>query len=134
MEYTCGTFDPNLSLWRSEPARRGNVRLVLGVAAFSVLVFVIVRSLPFLVADFRLGLQLDDIVAHDSVARAPNDVIRGDVVRCAENLGLPVTPDNVKVVGGGGYVSVKVDYTAEVNLKVYSWVLYFSDSSALHPL
>jgi hypothetical protein len=134
MEYTCGTFDPNVSVWRSEPARGGSIRLVVGGAAFSVLVFVLVRSLPFLVADFHLGLQLDDIVAHDSAARAPNGVIRGDVVRCAENLGLPVTPDNVKVSGGGGYVSVKVDYTVEVNLKVYTWVLYFSDSSTLHPL
>jgi len=134
MEYTCGTFDSKVSVWRSEPARGGSVRLVLGVAAFSLLVFIVVRSLPFLVADFHLGMQLDDIVTHDSEARAPIDVIRSDVVRCAENLGLPVTPDNVNVSGGGGYVSVKVDYTVEVDLKVYTWVLYFSDTSTLHPL
>jgi len=99
-----------------------------------VLVFVIVRSLPFLVADFRLGMQLDEIVAHDSAAGIPNGVIRDDVVTCAENLGLPVTADNVKVSGGGGEVSVRVDYTVAVDLKVYTWVLYFSDSFTLHPL
>ncbi|MGO9274573.1 MAG: hypothetical protein ACLQOO_30810 [Terriglobia bacterium] len=134
MDYICGTFDPKVSVWRSERASGGSVRLVLATAAFSVLIFIIVRSLPFLVADFHLGMQLDDIVAHDSAVQAPNEVIRGNVVRCAENLGLPVTPDNVKVSGGGGYVSVKVDYTVEVDLKVYTWVLYFSDSSTLHPL
>ncbi|HMD97213.1 MAG TPA: hypothetical protein VKM93_07800 [Terriglobia bacterium] len=134
MQYTCGTFDPKFSVWRSEPARGGSVRLVLGVAAFSVLVFIIVRSVPFLVADFQLGMQLEDVVAHDSAARAPNEVIRANVVRCAENLGLPVTADNVTVTGGGGYVSVKVDYTVEVDLKVYTWVIYFSDSSNLHPV
>jgi len=134
MEYSCGTYDHRVSVWPSESARGGSVRLVLAAATFSVLVFIIVRSIPFLVADFKLGMQLDDIVAHDSAVRAPNQVIRADVVRCAENLGLPVTEDNVIVSGGGGYVSVKVDYAVEVDLKVYTWPLYFSDSSALHPL
>jgi len=133
MEYICGTFDPKVSVWRSESARGGSVRLVLATVAFSVLVFVIARSLPFLLGDFHLGMQLDEIVAHDSAAGIPSRVIRDDVVRCAENLGLPVTADNV-TVSGGDYVSVKVDYSVEVDLKFYTWVLYLSDSSTLHPL
>ena len=134
MEYVCGTSDHKVNVWQYQPARGGSVRLVLGVAAFSVLAFVIARSLPFLVADFRLGMQLDDIVAHDSTVGSANDLIQADVVRCADTLGLPVAPDNVIVSGDGRYVSVRIDYRVRIDLKVYTWVLYFSHLSTLHPI
>jgi hypothetical protein len=134
MEYIDGAFDSKISVWRDGSVRGGSVRLVLGAVAFSVLVFIVARAAPFLMADFHLGMQLDEIVARDSAARASSEVIRRHVVTCAESLGLPVTADNVAVAGGGGDVSVKVDYSVEVDLKVRTWLLYFSHSSSLHPV
>jgi len=133
MEYACGAYDPKVCVWPA-PARGGTIRLVLGAVVFSIVVFVVARSVPFLIADFHLGMQLDDLVAHDSSTGAANDLIRADVVRCAENLGLPVTPDNVEVSGDGRFVSVKVNYRVEVDLKVYTWPIYFSHLSTLHPV
>ncbi len=61
--------------------------------------------------------------------RRPGNSIQEDVVAKAQELGLPVTSEQVKVEAMGSRVSVAVDYTVPVDLKVYTLELHFTPTA-----
>jgi hypothetical protein len=50
------------------------------------------------------------------------------VVAYAQDLGLPITPENVKV-SVSSRVTIDVDYTVPIDLSVYTLQLHFTPSA-----
>jgi hypothetical protein len=77
--------------------------------------------------------ELEDFIRQQNpfwlTQRAPADSVRNIILAKAKDLDLPVSADQVKVEAGGGRVTVNLDYTVPVDLKVYTLVLHFTPSA-----
>ena len=79
---------------------------------------------------YRSNSQLSDYI-RDRAVRAASDgssaeLLQAEVVHRAASLGLPVTLDDVRVATQSGAVSIKLNYTVPVDLKVVTWNLRFT--------
>jgi hypothetical protein len=108
--------------------REGLLKRVLVLGVLGGLLFAGLKAVPV----YRSSSQLSDYIRdrallasaeHPSAAR-----LQGDIVSYAAGLGLPVARENVQVATHPGSVSIKLDYTVPVNLRVFTWNLRFTPS------
>jgi uncharacterized protein (UPF0333 family) len=107
----------------------GRIKAILSILFLIIVIFVGVKVIPVYVNDY----ELDDYVRQQTpfwlTQRASADAIQKNVLDKAQDLGLPVTADNVKVRAPGSVVNVTLDYTVPVDLIVATLPLHFSHSS-----
>jgi uncharacterized protein (UPF0333 family) len=107
----------------------GRIKAILSILFLIIVIFVGVKVIPVYVNDY----ELDDYVRQQTpfwlTQRASPDAILKNVLDKAQDLGLPVTADNVKVRAPGSLVNVTLDYTVPVDLLVATLPLHFSHSS-----
>jgi len=111
---------------------RGRARTILTLAVALAVVYVAIKTVPICVQNYQLQDYLRQLVVRASVERTPPEAIRSEVVTFAQDLGLPVDRQNVKVTVTTK-VSLSVDYTVPVDLKIYTWVLHFTPSAENRP-
>ena len=105
------------------------------VKTFLVLMFLVAvvygsfKILPVYVNSY----ELEDFIRQQNpfwlTQRAPSDTVRNVILAKARDLDLPISADQVKVEAGGGRVTVSLDYTVPVDLKVYTLNLHFTPSA-----
>jgi hypothetical protein len=86
---------------------------------------VIAMVLPVLVNEYQFQDSLQEITRFATVNRKTNDQLQKAVLDEAQKEDLPVEADDVKVVSNGKNVTIDVDYSVTVDLKVYKWTLNF---------
>ena len=78
---------------------------------------------------YRSSSELSDYVRERAVRAAAESVpanrLQAEVASYAASLGLPVKPADVRVATHPGAVSIKLDYTVLVNLRLFRWNLRF---------
>ena len=108
--------------------REGLIKRILVLGFFAALIFGASKTLPV----YRSNSQLSDYIRDRAVRAAAEDCpaarLQAEVVNYASGLDLPVTRANVHVATRPGTVSIKLDYTVPVNLKVFTWNLRFTPS------
>lgn len=113
---------------RSEEGK-GTLKAILTVAFLVAVAYCGVKIIPVYVNSY----ELDDYIRQQNpfwvTQRASADAIRNNILAKAQDLGLPVSAEQVKVDTGGGRVAVHIDYTVPVDLKVYTLVLHFTPSA-----
>lgn len=103
-------------------------KLILTLGAMAAIAYIAVKTLPVYVHNYELKDYIGQLAIQATVSRAPAEGIRNNVVAKAQDLNLPVSPENVKVQAGHN-VTILVDYTVPIDLKVYTWVLHFKPSA-----
>lgn len=107
----------------------GRVKAILSIAFLIIVIFCGIKIIPVYVNSY----ELDDYIRQQTpfwlTQRARNDAIQKQILDKAQELGLPVTPDQVKVEATGTLVTVSLDYTVPVDLIVYTISLHFSPSA-----
>jgi uncharacterized protein (UPF0333 family) len=107
----------------------GRTKALLSLVFLVIVIFVGIKVIPVYVNDY----QLDDFVRQQTpywlTQRARADAIQKAVLDKAQDLGLPVTADNVKVEAPGSLVNVSLDYTVPVDLLVATLPLHFTHSA-----
>jgi hypothetical protein len=105
--------------------REGLLKKVLVLSVFAVFVLTAAKTASV----YRSSSQLSDYVRDRALRAAaesvPADRLQAEVARYAVSLGLPVRPGDVRVATHPGTVSIKLDYTVPVNLKLFTWNLRF---------
>ena len=88
------------------------------------------KTLPAYVNNFELQDHIQRLSTQLAVRTKPitPDSIRNEVVAFAQDHGVPLTADNVKVTIASR-VSISVDYTVAVDLMVYTLELHFTPSA-----
>lgn len=113
---------------RRSDSGRATLKTLLSIVFLVVVVYAGFKIIPVYVNSY----ELEDYIRQQNpfwlTQRAPADAIRNNILAKAKDLDLPVEPDQVKVEVGGG-VTVQLDYTVPVDLKVYTLQLHFSPSA-----
>ncbi|MGA2984755.1 MAG: hypothetical protein ABSG32_13150 [Terriglobia bacterium] len=103
---------------------------ILSLAFLAAVIFASYKIIPVYVKDY----QLDDYVQNQTpfwlTEHASADGIRKNVVAKAQDLSLPLAPEEVTVDANTNRVTVNIDYHVPVDLKVYTLPLHFTHSSA----
>jgi hypothetical protein len=112
---------------------KGRLKAVFALGILAATIYLGFKVIPPYVNNYDLSQHLQQ-VAEDAVvhripdAHAQEDKIKQDVVSYADDLGLPVSADNVKV-SAGSTVTIDLDYTVPIDLKVYTLMLHFTPST-----
>ncbi len=109
-------------------------KALLAVALFVVLVYLGIKLVPPFVNNYqfqediktvaRLATHAQSFAAHAQSRREEN--IREEVLRKAKDLGLPIKPDQVRVVKSNYGVNIDVRYNVMVETPAYTFNLKFN--------
>jgi hypothetical protein len=113
----------------SEEAQ-GRVKVLLSLLFIVSIIFIATRTLPVYVNNYQLEDHIRTLSTQLAVRTRPAtpDEVRNEVVAFAQDHGIPLTADNVKVVISS-HISISLDYTVPVDLLVYTLKLHFTPSA-----
>ena len=100
------------------------------MAFLAAIIFVAIKTIPPYVNNFQLQDHIQQLSIQLAVRTRPvtADEVRDEVVAFAQDHGVPLTADDVKVTITS-HVSISLDYTVPVDLKVYTLMLHFTPSA-----
>jgi hypothetical protein len=114
---------------RRSDSGKGTIKAILTVAFLVAVIYAGIKIIPVYVNSY----ELDDYIRQQNpfwvTQHASADAIRNNILAKAQDLGLPVSAEQVQVSAGGGRVAVNLDYTVPVDLKVYVLNLHFTPSA-----
>ena len=115
---------------RRSEAASGRFKALLSLAFLAAIIFVAIKTIPAYVNNFELQDHVRQLSVELAVRAKPvtPDEIRDEVVAFAQDHGVPLTADNVKVTIASR-VSISLDYTVPVDLMVYTLKLHFTPSA-----
>lgn len=107
----------------------GRAKAILSIAFLIIVIFCGIKIIPVYVNSY----ELDDYIRQQTpfwlTQRASADSIQKAILAKAQELDLPVTPEQVKVEVTGALVSVSLEYTVPVDLIVGTLPLHFAPSA-----
>jgi hypothetical protein len=108
---------------------KGTAKAIFALAFLAAVIFSCFKIIPVYVDNYQLQEYLRKETPFWLMQHVPADAIRNNILGEAEGLGLPLAADQVNVEASGNRVSVNIDYTVPVDLKVYTLLLHFTPSS-----
>ena len=112
-------------------SQRGAARAktLLALVVLVALVFSAIKIVPAYVNNYDMQDAMQQearFVFNPNTGRPKSmDDIRAELVKKAQQLGLPIKPDDIQVTQEGTKVSIAADYTIPVDLVVYQFTLHF---------
>ncbi len=104
--------------------------MAAGVLVLVALVVFGILLVPSYYKNWQFQGALEDAVAADgNLTRAP-ELLRVDVSNQAAGIGLPVRPEQVKVVQAPGKLKLEVAYFIRVDLPLYTVDLHFHPTAS----
>jgi hypothetical protein len=107
----------------------GRFKAYLSLAFVLFVIFVGIKVIPVYVNNYELNDYIREQTPYWLTQRAHAEFIQKSILNKAQDLGLPVTEDQVKVNAPGSIVTVSIDYTVPVDLLVYTLNLHFTPSA-----
>jgi hypothetical protein len=109
---------------------RGTFKALFALTVLGVVAFVAIKTIPPYVGNYELQDHIRQIAIQAAARTRPitPDEIRNEVIAFAQEQGLPVTAENVKVTITTK-VNIDLDYMVPVDLKVYTMMLHFTPSA-----
>ncbi len=115
---------------RRADSGKGTLRAILTVAVLAAIVYAATQILPVYVHNYELQDNLRQLSIQAMAGQRPTvESVRNAVLERAHDLDLPVKADDVKVVLTGGKITIDLDYTVPIDLKVYTLNLHFTPSA-----
>ena len=113
----------------SESGKSG-LRTIVTLAVLAGVAYVAAKTLPFYVANYQLQDYIRQLAVQATIQRTPAETLQQNIVGRANDLGLGVKNDDVKVTAVNGNVNINVDYQVPVALGSYVVYLHFTPSAA----
>lgn len=119
----------------NEYAQRGGARLnaLAALVVLAALVFTAIKVVPIYVSNYDMQDAMQQEARFGFYPMSGRmkslDDIRGDMLKKARDLGLPLRPDDLQVSEDGNKISISADYTVQVDLIVYQFSLHFHPQS-----
>jgi EAL domain-containing protein (putative c-di-GMP-specific phosphodiesterase class I) len=108
---------------------KGTAKAIFALAFLAAVGFSCIKIIPVYVNNYQLHEYIQNQTPFWLTQRASVDAIRSNILGRAQELGLPVAAEQVNVEASANRVSVNIDYTVPVDLKVYTLRLHFTPSS-----
>jgi hypothetical protein len=87
------------------------------------------KLVPPYSAEYQLNDKIQEIARFGVVERKTEEQIRESVFKTIQDLDIPATRDNIKVIASTSKVAITVDYTVPVDLLFYHVDLHFTPTS-----
>lgn len=103
-------------------------------ALFSLLVlffigYASVKMIPVYLSNYELQNYLDEQTPFWVTQHATEDAVKARVLAKAQELNLPISKEQMQVQASQAQVTVSIDYTVPIDLKVYTATLHFTPHS-----
>lgn len=112
------------------------LNLLITVAILGSLIFAAIQLIPPYFANYQLqdAIESESRFALTGYPKKTVDDIRDDVYNKAVDLGVPASKDNIEVDVQNGSVSIAMDYSVPIDLKVYQFTLQFHPHADNHSI
>ena len=107
----------------------GKLKAIIVTAILLLGVLAGVKVIPPYVAYYQLNDKVQEIARFGVVEHNTEDQIKEKVFKTIEDLEIPATRDNIKVIAGTSRVAISVDYTVPVDILFYHVDLHFTPNS-----
>jgi len=114
---------------RHSDSGNASIKTYLTLAFLACVVFAAFKILPVYVDSWEIEDYIRQQTPYWLTQRANGDVIRGRILEKARELNLPIDADQVQVDATSASVTVNLDYTVPVDLKVYTVKLHFTSAA-----
>jgi hypothetical protein len=104
-------------------------RLITGLAILTALATVLLMLAPVYIANYRFQRLMTGLVTSPSAASWSAADFRQRLVAQAQELALPVEPDEVKMSQSGGRTTVEIRYAVRRDFGLYQVDLHFRASA-----
>jgi hypothetical protein len=84
--------------------------------------------------EFQDAINTEAEYALSGYPKKTNDMIRQDVWKKAQDLGIPADPQDIQLDTSNGTVSISLDYSIPVDLYVYQFTLQFHPHADNHTI
>ena len=106
----------------------GRIKALLGVLVGAVVVYALWTAVPIYLAKFQFEDELAGIAKFS--ADHTEDQIHDEVMKKAQELGVPLQPENVHITKDSGRVVINTNYKVVVKLpNSKEWIFNFAPSS-----
>jgi hypothetical protein len=112
------------------------LNLLITLAILGSLIFGAAKLIPPYFANYQLqdAIESESRFALTGYPKKTVDDIRDDVFNKAVDLGVPASKDNIEVDVQNGSVSIAMDYSVPIDLKVYQFTLQFHPHADNHSI
>jgi hypothetical protein len=115
------------------PTRRaqrgaGKVKAIVWTALLVFLGYAAFKILPIYIAEYQLADRMQEEARFAVVNHYSEDRIRDNIYKTVQELEIPVTREQIKVLASPQLVQISLDYTVPVDLIVYKVDLHFTPS------
>jgi hypothetical protein len=113
------------------PTESGKITLnaIISLAFVAAVIFAGFKIIPVYVDNFQLQDYIQGQTPYWLTQRATAEAIRKTIITKGQDLDITLGDDDVTVQADQYKVTVKIDYTVPVDLKVYTLQLHFTPSS-----
>jgi len=113
-----------------EASGKGYPKLIFTLLVVGAIGYVAIKTVPNYVHNYELQDFIRQSAIRATVNRTSVEAVQNDILSEARELDLPVTREDVKVSVTSSGVTIEIDYSVAVDLKVYTWVLHFTPSAS----
>jgi len=106
----------------------GRGKLIFTLLVLAAVAYCAFKTVPVYVNNYELNDKIHQLAIQATVDHSSAQAVQDRVLEEAKDLGLPVTRDNV-TVQVGSVVTINVDFTVPIDLKVYTWNWHLTDSA-----
>lgn len=106
----------------------GYGKLIFALLVIAVVAYCAVKIVPIYVANYELNDKVRQLAIQATVDHSSAQAVQDRVLDYAKDLGLPINRKDV-TVQVGNLVTISIDYTVPVDLKVYTLNLHFTPSA-----
>ena len=104
----------------------GRLKALFWLLVLAAAVFVAVKTIPVFVDDYTLQDKMQTEARFATVNRRSEDDIREVIFKEIQEQEIPARREDIKVEASSRGVKISVDYTVNVDLKVYQLKLHFN--------
>ena len=108
---------------------QGKLKALIVTAVLAFLVYAAFKLVPPYLAQYQLSDKMDETARFATVNGYSEGQIRDQVYRTIQDLEIPATKDDIKVVATKSVVKISVDYTVPVNLLFFRQDLHFTPTA-----
>lgn len=108
---------------------QGKLKALIVTAVLAFVVYAAFKLVPPYLAQYQLSDKMDETARFATVNGYSEGQIRDQVYRTIQDLEIPATKDDIKVVATKSVVKISVDYTVPVNLLFFRQDLHFTPTA-----
>lgn len=113
---------------RRSESGAGSAKAIFAILFLVAVVYCGWKVIPVYVNNYELNDDIRQLAIQATVDRSSAEQVQNKILNYAKDLNLPVKRENI-TVQVGNRVTINVDYTIPIDLKVYVWMKEFVDSA-----